>query len=981
MNRVRPSTALCVAVAFATALARPLLAADSAAGLEFFERKVRPVLAENCYDCHGAEKQKGKLRLDSAGAIRSGGESGAILVAGNPEQSRLITGISYGDPEFKMPPKKKLSAQQIADLTAWVKLGAPMPAGEAPPVAAAPKEFTIAPKDQAHWAFQPLKRPGIPAVIQSATAPASPIDAFIRTRLDAKKLAPNPPASKAELLRRATYDLTGLPPSTDEMAAFLTDNSPKAFATVIDRLLASPHYGEKWGRHWLDLVRFAESNSYERDNPKPHAWRFRDYVIRSFNDDKPYDRFLREQLAGDEIPNPDADAIIATGFYRLGIWDDEPADRDLARFDSLDDLVATTSQVFLGLTVDCARCHNHKIDPISQKDYYRLLAFFHNVNHYRNGGPTDEIPLLTTAAQKEADEKATRALEARRNETQAAINQLEKTFRDKFTTASAAPPANDLDDLQFRYYRDTWNKLPDFAALKPETVGPVPARLFDIGLRTRDTAFGFVFEGNLIVPQAGEYTFFLDSDDGSRLTLNGKELILYDGIHGEGNEQKATVRLSAGRLPIKLEYFQRVNGLGLTVGWSGPNFTRRSLSTSGETGGDPKRRLAAKDFNRLIHDEGARVLGKVTFARYEKIKRELGTLKKEKTSADVALAVTETGRTAPDTFILSRGNPAVKADKVTPGFLQVLGSTEVTIPEPPPGAKTTGRRTALANWITSPQNPLTARVIANRIWQHHFGRGLVRSPNNFGLQGDRPTHPELLDWLASELIANGWRFKSLHKTIMLSDAYRASSRGRADALAADPANDLFWRYDLRRLTAEEIRDSILAITGTLNPKMFGPGIYVDIPREVMAGQSVPGRNWGTSPADEQARRSIYIHVKRSLLTPILESFDLAETDRSAPVRFASVQPTQALGMLNGDFLNQQADLFAARLQREAPGDVTQQVRRGLLLATTRTPSDAEIKRGLALIETLRAKDGATPEIALKYFCLMALNLNELVFLD
>ena len=988
-----------------TASVAAATAADSPAGIEFFERKVRPVLAESCYECHGPEKQKGKLRLDSAGAIRAGGEAGPVFVPGKPAESRLITGISYGDPEFKMPPKKKLSAQQIADLTEWVRMGAPLPAGEAVPAPVAKKEFEITAKDRSHWAFQPLKRPEVPKVsgkegttLKPEPSPRPlitnslitnysslhPIDAFIRTRLAAKKLAPNPPASRAEWLRRATYDLTGLPPSTDEMAAFLADPSPRAFETVIDRLLQSPRYGEKWGRHWLDLVRFAESNSYERDNPKPHAWRYRDYVIQSFNADKPYDRFLREQLAGDELPDANADSIIATGFYRLGIWDDEPADRELARFDGLDDIVATTGQVFLGLTIDCARCHNHKIDPISQRDYYRLLAFFHNVTHYRNGGPTDEVPLFTTAAQKQAAEKRARELEQRRNELQAGITEIEKNFRTLYAKGeakTAAAAQSDLDDLQFRYYRDTWDKLPDFTLIKAETTGTVPSRLFDIGLRTRDTAFGFVFEGQLIVPKAGDYTFFLDSDDGSRLTVGGKEIILYDGIHGEGAERKATVPLRQGRIPIKLEYFQRQNGWGLTVAWSGPDFPRRSLSTTGETGGDPKQRLAKKDFNRLIRDEGARVLGKQEFARYEKLKGELDGLKQDKPLSNVALAVTETGRQAPDTFLLARGNPALKGEKVTPGFLQVLGATEPQIPELPPGIKSTGRRTALANWITSPANPLTARVMVNRIWQHHFGRGIVRSPSNFGYQGDKPTHPELLDWLASDFVANGWRLKSLHKTIMLSDVYRMSSRGRPEALAADPANDLFWRFDQRRLTAEEIRDSILAITGVLNLKMFGPGIYVDIPREVLAGQSRPGANWGKSTPEEQARRSIYIHVKRSLLTPILDSFDIAETDRSAPVRFVSVQPTQALGMLNGDFLNQQAEVFAARLQREAPGDVAQQVRRGLHLATTRIPTDAEVKRGLALIETLRTADNATPEIALKYFCLMALNLNELVYLD
>jgi hypothetical protein len=311
----------------------------------------------------------------------------------------------------------------------------------------------------------------------------------------------------------------------------------------------------------------------------------------------------------------------------------------------------------------------------------------------------------------------------------------------------------------------------------------------------------------------------------------------------------------------------------------------------------------------------------------------------------------------------------------------VLNAPPPLIPVVAPGAKSTGRRTALANWIASPTNQLTARVMANRIWQHHFGRGLVRSPNNFGVQGDRPTHPELLDWLASEFIAQGWRMKPMHRLIMTSNAYRMSSQSRDEALKRDPANDRFWRFNMRRLTAEEIRDSILAHSGALNLKMFGPGICVDMPKEVTAGQSRPGSGWGHSPPEEQARRSIYIKVKRSLITPLLESFDLAETDRSTPVRFNTVQPTQALGMMNGDFLNQQAEVMAARLRREAGDDLRRQVRLGLYLVTSRPPTEAEIKRGIGLIDALRKLDHATPELALKYFCLLAVNLNEMVSLD
>jgi mono/diheme cytochrome c family protein len=721
--------------------------------VRFFETKVRPLLADNCFSCHGEKKQKGGLRLDSRAALLAGGDRGPAVEPGLPDKSLLVSAVRYEHEKVKMPPRQKLTDQQIADLVEWVRMGAPWPGGDKADTSTVRRgEFKITDKDRAHWAFQPVTRPAIPDVKDPAWV-ANPIDAFVLARLEAKGLRPNAPAERRALVRRVTHDVTGLPPTPAEVEAFVNDPSPRAYEQLVDRLLASPRYGEKWGRHWLDLVRFAETNSYERDGPKPHAWRYRDYVIRSLNADKPYDRFVQEQLAGDELPDGGADGLIATGYYRLGIWDDEPTDALQARYDGLDDLVATTGQVFLGLTFDCARCHDHKLDPIPQKDYYRLLSFFQNVNHFKNGGPTDEQPLP-----------------------------------DEPGRARKGPPG-------------------------------------------------------------------------------------------------------------------------------------------------------------------------------------------------MALCVTEAGPTAPETFVLQRGNAHVRGDKVEPAFPEILGGGQLVPAAQPPGAKTCLRRKTLADWIISKDNRLASRVIANRVWQYHFGRGIVRSPNNFGEQGDAPTHPELLDWLASELVDSGWHLKALHRLILTSNAYRMSSQGNSEALAADPANDLLWRFDVRRLTAEEIRDSLLAVNGTLNLKMAGPGVYVDIPKEVLAGQSMPGHGWGKSPPEEQARRSVYIHVKRSLLTPLLETFDYPETDRSSPARFATTQPTQALGMMNGEFLHKQAALFAERLRREAGDDVEKQVRLALNLATARPATDVEAQRGMKLIAALRARDGATPETALRLYCLLVLNLNEFLYLD
>jgi hypothetical protein len=939
--------------------------------VQFFESKVRPVLATHCFKCHGdVKKPKGGLRLDSLEAMLAGGDQGPALAPGKPGQSLLVKAITYDDQELKMPPSKKLTREQIADLTEWVKMGAPWPGADKTGVVAHKTDNAISDKDRAHWSFQPVKRPAVPKVKNTKWV-HNPIDAFILAGLEAKGLEPNPPATRQELVRRVYYDLTGLPPTIAEVEAFLADESPGAYERLIDKLLASPHYGEKWARHWLDLVRFAETNSYERDNPKPNAWRFRDYVIRSFNEDKPFDRFVREQLAGDELAPSDPDALIATGYYRLGIWDDEPSDPLQARYDGLDDIVATTGQVFLGLTLDCARCHNHKIDPIPQKDYYRLLAFFHNIKHY-SGGPGDQRPILTPANMRAYQERL-KALEDRRNELQAKISIIEKEVTEAHSKGRPAVlTGSDMVDLRYKFYRDTWTKLPDFNGLKHEDEGRLARNLFDLGPRTRDEAFGFVFEGTLVVPQAGRYTFFLDSDDGSRLTVADNVVLEYDGIHGIGKEKSRSVSLPAGRLPIKLEYFQNVAGLGLEVAWSGPSFERRPLSASTKD---------VIDVPGLIAREGARLLGKERLAEYRKLRKTLAALKAENAGMDMALCVTEAGPTPPPTYILVRGNPHVQGEQVEPGFPQVLTSAEPAIPAPSAGAKTAGRRRVLADWIASGDNPLTARVIVNRLWQNHFGRGIVRSPNDFGLQGTRPTHPELLDWLASEFVTQGWRWKPLHRLILTSNAYRMSSRANSKALAADPANDLFWRFDMRRLSAEEIRDSVLAVSGNLNPKMFGPGVYPVIPAEVLAGQSVPGRGWGKSPPEEQARRSIYVHVKRSLLYPVLESFDVAEADRSTPVRFSTTQPTQALLMVNGDFLNHQAKIFADRLRKEAGNDVAAQVRRALYLATARVPNAADIDRGVELIRSLQAQDGAAAEAALNAFCLVVLNLNEFVYLD
>jgi hypothetical protein len=641
------------------------------------------------------------------------------------------------------------------------------------------------------WVWRPPVKPAPPPG-------RSPIDALLAPRLVG--LPPAPPADRRTLIRRAAYDLTGLPPSPEEVEAFERDGAPDAYERLLDRLLASPRYGEKWGRHWLDLVRYAETNGYERDGPKHAAWRYRDYVIQSFNADKPYDRFLVEQLAGDQLDPVTPETLIATGFYRLGIWDDEPTDKTLARYDMLDDVLSTIGGAMLGLSMGCVRCHEHKKDPIPHEDYYRLLAFIGDI-----------------------------------------------TDMDKDATIRLETPEEALERERIAREREAAEKAP-------------AARLKELEARVRAAL-------------------------------------------GEGADAVQV----------------------------------------GET----------------IQNDGRRYLGEEGLAEYHRLKRELKRLRERPEGPGLRILAVQEGEPRP-MRVLARGNPELAGAQVAPGFPRVLG-----FPDPPAGGP---KRRALAEWIASPRNPLTARVMANRLWQHHFGRGIVATPNDFGGLGRPPTHPELLDWLACELVEGGWRLKRMHKLIMSSEAYRRASGGEGP-------EEFGARFAMRRLSAEEIRDSILWLTGSLNLEGGGPSVYPELPPEVLATASRPDEAWGESSPEEQNRRSVYVYVKRSLIEPVLGTFDLADTDSSTPVRFVTTVPTQALTMLNGAFVRRQAEALAARLRREAGADPTAQVRRALRLALQREPGDAEVLRGVELIRAL------PPERAPAGFCLMVLNLNEFIYVD
>ncbi len=933
---------------------------------DFFRAEVRPVLETNCYKCHGAEKIKGGLTIISRAALVAGGDQGPAVDIDHPEDSLLLEMISYKDPNHQMPPDGKLDDATAATLTKWIEAGAPWPEDAQFELTADRESDSsqgrIWEKGKSHWAYQPLTRPDVPKVKEAAWN-ANPVDAFIRDGLDAQGFTPADEADRATLIRRAYYDLIGLPPTPTEVRAFVHAKDPNAWEALIDHLLASPRYGEKWGRHWLDAVRYADSNGYERDTDKPFIWRYRDYVIDAFNTDKPYNQFIREQIAGDELDEVTAETIIATGYNRLSIWNDEPDDPLLARYDYLDDIANTSAQVMLGMTLGCARCHDHKIDPILQSDYYGFVAFFDNIELPRRGDQKITRSILTPFEQQVYDER----VREKEERVDALVRDKAAFERRMRTRVPAESGASDLVELAYRFYRDTWDALPDFDMLRPENTGNVENNFLTTGVATRDKAMGIVFEGKLNVPVDGEYSFHITSRDGVRLRVGDGVVIDRPALGDSEAEGKAV--LEAGLVPFRIEYFNRDGKPKLEVAWSGGDFESRPLSA-----------VDAVDFDTLIANFGDQMFKPGERDEYNALKNSIDAAKKEAIPGKWAACVAERGSEAPQAHILIRGNPHVEGDAVAPKFPSVLNPPEPILPSPSKHAATTGRRRVLADWIASDDNPMTARVMANRVWQHHFGRGIVRSSNDFGLQGVKPTHPELLNWLAAELVSNGWRLKPLHKQIMMSKAYRMASTANELALANDPTNEHFWRFDMRRLTAEEVRDSVLNLSGDLDLAMGGPGIYPTLPEAVLATSSMADAMWFESPKEKQGRRSIYVHVKRSILVPTLTDFDFADTDSSCPVRFSTVQPTQALNTLNSQFFNEQASRFAERLRREAGPDRADQARLALNLATSRKPTIKEIRQSLALMDDLKA-GGTSEDLVLDRFALLVLNLNELMYLD
>ncbi len=774
-------------------------AAASAQEKVDFARDVQPIFKSTCYQCHGPDKQKGKLRLDAKTIALHGGKSGKSIVPGNAQQSELLKRITSKDDDERMPQDREaLTAEQIAVIRAWIEQGANWP-DEASAADA---------KIERHWALIAPKRVEPPSVAKTDWA-RNDIDRFILARLEKENISPSPEATKIQLLRRLSLDLIGLPPPPTELEAFVDDPSPDAYEKQVERLLASPHYGERWARHWLDLARYAESEGFKADETRPDAWRYRDYVIDSFNSDKPYDRFIKEQIAGDELWPADPAARVATGFNRH--YPDESNARNLLqrRQEILNDITDTTGAVFLGMTFACARCHNHKYDEIAQADYYRLQAFFANVR------ADDRMILLPPDKYKEYQAKLA-VWEEKTKSIRAEMAKIEEPKRRAL-----------LKDYFDKYPKEVQTALNK----KPQERTPLEWHYYYKAMLYMDPA---------------SHQFLADADNAAK-ALKGDAKKRYDELKAELDQFKD---IYPGDLPV---------GTGLV----------------------------------------------------------------------------DVGRDCPPTYILRKGVYDAPAQEVQPEFPAALAGD--TKPSIKPLENSTGRRTALAEWLASPGNPQTARVMVNRIWHHHFGKGIVGTPSDFGVQGDRPTHPELLDYLATEFVKNGWSIKAMHRLIVNSATYRQSAGYDPIAAKIDPEDRLLWRYPRHRLEGEVIRDSALAAAGLLNPKMGGPSIFPEVP----AGMESRGGWHVNDDASERNRRSVYVFVRRNTRYPMFEAFDMPDTHESCGRRYNTITPIQALSLLNDRMTMDWAKAFAGKVIAAAGDDEQKQIETAYQMAFDRKPTHGD----------------------------------------
>ena len=969
-----------------------------------FEAEIRPLLVARCGDCHGPDTQESSLRLDVRHRAFKGGDFGPVIVAGKAAESELVKRITHADPDYVMPPDEPLPAEEIALLTRWINAGAEWPETDADRVA---RETERDPRLD-HWAWQPVVRPDVPPA-RSGWPAGNEIDRFLQQTLTEKQLAPAPQADRRTLIRRLSFDLLGLPPSPEEVKAFIADESVDAYEQLVDRLLASPHYGERWARHWLDIAHYADTHGFERDQLRPNAWRYRDWVIDALNDDLPYDEFLRRQIAGDVLDPDDPEHVVAAGFLAAGPWDfvgqvETKSDvlRRQARADDLDDMVTQVMTAACGVTINCARCHDHKLDPVPQRDYYSLVAVFAGVK--RADRPTSRAGEASYASRRA---ELTAAVAAARADVHALAGQP-VDLADIVGGGTGAGTGTKLTGIDPRSGKPVDGKPRGYlsnipvntpqpgpstyvnAVFVPDGPGDVPVTttgLLVTGIpETSKAGWDAIRNG----PVASQFSTTLGDIDyaakghtllglhaNAGITFDVTEIrkhfplvnprfratVGYGGRTPEGGadyfvfldgELKATARIGAddGGTPLDLPLPAEARFLTLIATDAGNSISHDQIFFGDpRIEGDP---VASTDEQRraLAAAEG----------RLAALEQELASLQPP------AKVFGPVAGPPPPVKVNLRGSPETLGDEVPPGTLSAIAALppsfgDASLPEG-------DRRRALADWITSPANPLTPRVIANRLWHHHFGTGLVDTPSDFGLGGGQPSHPELLDWLAAEVVAREWSLKAMHRLICTSHAYRQRSIDvpeAAAALAIDADNRLLWRQSPRRLDAESLRDATLAVTGCLNPEMHGPG-YRDFDYEEAYA---PIYRYITPDSPELWRRSIYRFVVRSTPHSFMTTLDCPNPANLTPARIETTTALQSLALMNNDFMLRQAGHFAERLEREAGSDPAAQVRRGFALAFTREPDDVELAAAVALVESQ----------GLAQLCRMLFNTNEFISVD
>jgi hypothetical protein len=901
--------------------------------VEFFEKSVRPLLAARCHACHDAARHTAGLDLTSAAGMRKGADSGPVVIPGDVEKSRLLHTLSYQE-RIKMPPSGRLKEEEVAVLREWVRMGAPWPGADNGSAAASRPKTEYSRAQREFWSFRPLKAVAPPSVKDEAWV-RSPIDRFVLSRLENQQLRPSSPADKTTLIRRATLDLTGLPPTEQEVRAFLADLSPRAFDKVVDRLLDSPRYGERWGRHWLDVARYADSTGADEDHRYPHAWRYRDYVIDAFNRDLPYDRFMREQIAGDLMPaqggaEVNTAGIIATGFLALGPKLIAEQDKVKMFYDIVDEQIDVTGKAFLGLTLACARCHDHKFDPISTRDYYSMASIFASTRQLAQlEGTVSKLyfaPLVpkTVAGQYEAHQKK---IEDKQHEI------------DRLTSEEA------------RRYRD---------ALAPHMAQYMLAarRVYAAGESATDVAR----ERSMDAAVLARWVEYLKPAKERRAHLEH----WYNSAPGEleataRRYQEDFLAEIARRSRAQQEWKTRADE-ARKRGEQPPEAPKfqpgdNRFFTEVSTAKGPFA-LPEKDKEHVFSEEGR--------ARLGILKAELKHLKDSAPpEPPLACGVAE-GKNV-DQRVFVRGNPELPGEPAPKRLPTVLAGEDQ--PEIREGS---GRR-ELAAWLADPRNPLPARVMVNRIWQGHFGQGIVRTPSNFGVTGERPTHPELLEWLAGEFIARGWSTKAMHRLIMLSSVYRMSSETTVEKGEKDPDNRLLSRFPMRRLSIEEIRDSLLTLDGTLDLTMGG---------SLQTGQGTDKEfsddRMSLSP-DASKRRTVYLPLRRSNLPSLFALFDFGDATTSTETRSQTNVAPQALFMMNSRIVAGRTRSLAEKLLRDEADD-RRRVERAWFAVLGRGPEAQQIDEALRYIERFPGAAGSDGRLlAWSSWCRTLVASNDFIY--